>query len=55
MLDKQYEYSVRNKGFTIACSADNQTEKVGCPHPKSDIQCMFDKHRANLPTYRHGK
>ena len=40
--------SVRNKGLTIGCYADNQTGKVGCPHPKSGIQSVFDKHRALL-------
>ena len=39
--------SVRNKGLTIGCPMDNQTEKVGCLHLKSGIQSMFDKHRAH--------
>ena len=38
-----YHISVRNKGFTTGCPADNQTKKVGCPHPKSVVQSVFNK------------
>ena len=44
--------SVLNNGLTIGCPADNQTEKVGCPHSKSDIQNIFYVPKLSFKTWK---